>query len=384
MASPAFRSSNPTALFLFYDMGGIQPFTDVVTKKLPELGIDPYVIALGTAAERAEGLGFDRKQIIYLKDVGVETDISVTEWLRAKRLPNNEVSRVVEKVRNLNPQLILTGTHSYVQFQLVEAIADQCRLQDRKFAYYDTHHTPFERHADGLMTLFSHNNYHLLVANTLIAKPIFETKVTVVGHPLLEKTVEETTFARRTREEIFQKLKLSKKDKVIVYIGGYAEGYEDSVCLFLDIVRWLREHGRPNLQVIIRIHPKFTSLPMEEITEYKLVQEKGVPNISIVVEEAKTSELIAIASLVVSCFSTVVPYAIAAGTSGHFINAHPDKIAGNVMIDRGIFRNLQTPEEVMAALDEKLPDQDFFSLSETPRDSVTNLTNIVKDSIIPV
>jgi len=373
-------SGNRNALFVFYDNGGIAPFTEVV-KKLPEMGITPYTLAMATAAERAEGLGFDKKQIIYLKDAGVQTDVSATGWPRARKLPDNEVALVVKKVKELNPELILTGTHSYVQFQLVEAIANACDLQDKKLAYYDTLHTLFERHPDGLMTLFSHNNYHLLVPNVPIARAISETKVTVVGSSGLENDVRKIIAAQKDRAEILRKIGFSEEHKKAVYIGGYADGYEDSVCLFLDIVTWLRANGEPDLQVAIAIHPKFAKVPIEGAIEYQLVQKRKVPDIKFPVGIATTHELIAISDFAPSCFSLLVPAALAAGVPSAFINAHPEKLAGNVLIEEGLCKNLQTPEEVKAALDEKLPEKNFFERIGMPGDGATNLANAVKEAI---
>jgi len=392
--SVSIQSSFPQTdvLAVFYDMGETA-YMKLAIDQLKIRGISTTLLALGTAAVRAVEAGYDPKRIVFLKDIeGVKTEVSAQGWPRHAVLPKQEVQLIAKEIARLKPRCILSSPHATVPRQLSRRIFKECGLPGgRLFCCWDTPHTIPANHPDGGMEQFlrADRGYHFLVPSQPIADSIKTTKATAVGHSPIEEFAREIDAAGQNRSAILKRLKLPEKPR-ITYIGGYDEGYDDSFRLFLKGVTWMRENGEPDLQVIVQIHPKFASNPLEDIREYQLACEQKVPNINICVKEPKTPgigrattpEAVAIASLVLSTFSTVIPQAIAAGIPGHFVNVNPKKLDGNTMMEAGVCKNLQTGEEMMHALRSPIKQgEDFFTISGIPKNAAKVAADVIEQSL---
>lgn len=386
-------TSTCRAVGIFYDAGDFN-MAEPVIKKMWSQGVQLFALVMGTAAQQAEK-ALEKHQIKHLnKDMEAKTEVTAQGWKREALLPSSDVDLVVQRVSLLNPQFILTGTHSAVQFQLTKAIIDRCALgSENVYCNYDTVHVTPENHADGGMTPFLNAGYRFLVPNGLIAARM-SSKVSIVGHPPAERFVEDVDRARENRAALFSKLGFSEKEPVITYIAGYGVGYEESFCGFLQSIKFMREREYPQLQVIVQIHPKFKLSKKEELAESILIKREcnvadDIPGIFVCVDEVSTAEAVSMADLVLSYFSTVVAQAIAAGVPAHFMCVDPEdpRLKENLMIEGGIFRNLSTAEAVNTALKGAMASSNrssaeaFFTRTQTPTNATDAMVAVLQRSL---
>lgn len=248
---------------IYYDMGETNALKGVF-KKLEKDNIDFRVIVMGTAAEKAESLGYPKEKILYLnrdfKDITTIIDAKNTN--REKELSKKEVVSVAKKIAQLKPEAIVLGVVSKAQWQLAEAIAAKAGIAPgKKFAYYDNPNLLIKDNPCKVtLERFAKGDYHILVPSLSIAKSLTEPKK-VVEHPGLDEFV--TKVANVDRDQVQKKMEIPKDVSVITYIGGYGNGYEKSFRKFAASIKNVQK-TQP-LYVIVQIHPKYHNVKEKEL-----------------------------------------------------------------------------------------------------------------------
>lgn len=119
-------------------------------------------------------------------------------------------------------------------------------------------------------------------------------KVKVVGQPSLEEWREASQ--KVDKQKIIRELVLDPARKVLVYAGGYGEGYAESFALFAESVSKLE-----GVQILLSLHPKVDgALEREILSKYHV--EKMV---KIIPKTIRTKEVAVLADLVVVHESSV-------------------------------------------------------------------------------
>lgn len=371
-------SSNPI-IALLYDMGESKCFQDVF-EHFDQNSIK-YKAVLSTAAlANAKLLKINPQDHIPLKQTSPNN--ALITWKREDRLENQELLELIEKVKVLNPQALITGCVSKLQLQVA------CELKKnlpnlQLYAFYDNLNQVCEQKPQTeYMQGFLNGDFQILAPSKTIKDildknlPPFRPSINV-GHPALDRFVSDCQSVNK--KEVLLKLGLSSDIPIVTYVGGYDSEYEEAFEHFLSCVENIQK--TTPLQVIIQTHPKVHQLPESELPERKILDKFSLSHVHVLQKQLSTPEAVAISDLCASYGSTVIPQARFAGKKACFIAKAP---VCNLMTKSGIVESFSSFEDFKNYLETpelSLSNHECYKKGGVPTQGALNIFQLLKKSL---
>lgn len=314
---------------VFYDIGETRALEPVI-EILKERNLSVGVLAFGTSRELVE----DRPEFINPNaDCGVSADVDPEKWQRHAALDSEDLRKVGDC---LDSRLIVTGMASRLQTQIAEVFNKDRHIP--VWGYFDG----FSADAVKEVQSPAVSPLELVLVPSRSVEKAFEKKfpkekMKAVGQPTLErwkKTIERVD-ARALRDE----LRLDPEKSVLLYAGGYGEGYEESFRLF---VRAARDLG--NYQVLISLHPKVGG-----DFEKSVLETEAAENMHIISKKTSTAEALAVSDILVCHRSTVGVQAVFAGKPVIYLDFEKNKYS-DLAIENRLAKQVFSKEEFQRAI----------------------------------
>lgn len=320
--------------FFLYDAGETKVLEPVI-EELKRAQKTYKIIAVGTASLLLK----ESPQKIDLNAAcGVEASITAEAWKRDQTLSDKDL----EKLKSCaDASVLVTGYNSALQTQLVSSFKGS---NTETVMFYDSFNPPQICKDSDRSSCFAENAAlaaDVVLTSTYGLRDAFQritpARCLVLGNPTLESWQKDMETV--DREKLYASLNISAEKPLILYMGGYGEDYESSFALFLDSVKNLTPY-----QVVIALHPK-----MDGAFEEKLVREKNLSFVTIAPKTIPTSNLAALAALVVTQRSTTGVQARFAGIPVIYLDTHPEKYT-NFLISAKQVAQFSSPEDFIDEL----------------------------------
>lgn len=337
------------ALVFLYDMGETSALNAPI-RKLHEQGVKVHVVAMGTASANLHSFHYRHMSVARWKAL---KSVTRDHWKRDRQLAPKQLKSVLTQIRRQKPDIIITGTVSAVQVQLVEeAIRHSLIAPDRVVAYYDNPSSPIKgSQVEPLVHRLVVNHCHLLVPSQKLADE-FEGAV-AVGNPNVD------VMAERIQDvcpsHIRAKLGIHELAPVITYIGGYGDGSEEALQLFARALRKIeKDEDRRQIELarrtraIVLVHPKQQGIEREKLPETRHLRGAGINNFILPMSQLSTAEALATASLTLSFRSTLTSSALLAGIPSHFMSKQPQS---NLLLQAELCKNIGTSKELQPMME---------------------------------
>lgn len=352
--------SRPQAevVFVLYDTGETRALEPVIAR-LQEKKISTLVLGVGTSRE----LIGNRSDFLDVNAVcGVRAKIDRTHWRRESALPALDVKRLEAC---FDASLVVTGMASRFQSQLAEALYS--KKDSKVWGYFDG----FSRESvNATSTEFIESLDQVLVPARSVEAEFkiraSQKVVKTVGQPSLEKwkAIMETLDKAKLRKS----LNLTDATPVILYAGGYGDGYEEAFRLFVRSVK-----GLSNYHVLVSLHPRVDG----EFERRAIKEEKG-NSIEIIPKEISTAEALAISEVLVSHRSTTGVQAVFAGKPAIYLDGEKDKYS-DLAIENGWAQQVFSEPQFKRALARAvgIKRRDIYRLAGIPKDSEKIIVDLV-------
>lgn len=279
-----YATAYSKTLFVLYDAGetyGLRPvINEYVKAKKPF-----KVLVMGTARTL-----FNQEPYILdiTQDCGISVKVGRVEWKRNKSLKIRDLQKVV---KCYTPDLLVTGTVSQVQYQLVKAFS---KLNIKSVGFIDAF-TAVQKKS--IVRRFPRNTTYTVVPTQKVKDSIGKSeKIIVMGQPSFEQWAQ--------RAKVIDKEKLKNHfthNKNILFIGSYGKGYAEVFKHFLSSVK----HLPLNIGISVSLHPK-----SDGIIEKRLIA-KLKSRVVVLTKKIKTYEWSSISDLIICYRSTVCIQALA-------------------------------------------------------------------------
>ena len=337
---------NCSVLGVLYDMGETNALKETFDA-LDEANIDYRVLVLGAASINAPKSGYRPDRLLFLdKDIKLDRTCDPRSWKREEAFSKEEMIKITNFVKKLNPELIISGSVSEVQRQITLESPSE-----HKLVYYDNLRCRFKDNpAKEVVESFIRPEFKLLVPSKSIKDSIIATKgnkaeVETVGHPALESFSREvkSVEAKRIRRE----LELDDNKTTLCFIGGYGESYNQDFAKFLSFLKNL-EAEYP-FELLIQLHPKSNSHKTKEVPEYRILKESKLSSkVMFSHGVLSTAMSVAISDLCLSVGSTVIPQAALSGKPTAFLFQSANK---DLMLESEVSTNIESQEDLKLMLE---------------------------------
>jgi hypothetical protein len=337
--------SSCEVLGIFYDMGEMNALRGTF-EKFDDQGINYRILMLGSAEVNALSSTYNKERLLFLeKDFQVERPTAPGKWEREDKFTNEELKKIKEKVKYINPFVIITGSVSMAQNQIALSI-DVERLAH----YGNINSTVQDNSAREVVSSFLNPNFHFLSPSLVIEHGARESfledfEISTIGHPGLDsfsKEVEKVDI-----RILKQNLNLSEGQKVLTFIGGYGEGYLKSFEYFLGLFKKLE--GEADLSLIVQLHPRLNAFTIEDTPEFQALKKAGLTSrVILSQEDISTPEAVALSDLCLSISSTVIPQAAFCGKKTAFVNLEGTE---NLMTKAKVTQYISSKEELLSLLE---------------------------------
>lgn len=277
-------NAHSKTLFVLYDAGetyGLKPIINEYVKNKK-----PFkVLVMGTARTL-----FNQEPYILdiTKDCGISVKVDRVSWKRKRSLKIQDLQKAVSCY---SPDLLVTGTVSQIQYQLVRAYA---KKNIKSVGFIDAFTVVEE---GSIIRRFPRRTTFTIVPTQKVKDSIGSSdKIVVMGQPsfeqwaLLEKTVEKPKLKRELVH-----------NKNILFIGSYGKGYEEVFKKFLISVKKLPTE----IGVLVSLHPKSDG----EIEKNLIMQQQS--RVVVLSKKNKTYEWSSVSDLIMCYRSTVCVQALA-------------------------------------------------------------------------
>lgn len=306
-------------LCVLYDAGETGALVPVL-KKLEKDGKDFRVLVMGTAETLVKPGMFGDKRLT-LKDLTIETVVD-TATARTTALSKE----MMGKFQTIDPQVVLVGTASRIQQQVLETFPASTTVAFVDNFDYDKKQESFAT-VNKVQAVAKHVLCPSKHTETLFAEP--ETvqpgkRYHVVGKPSLEVWEQEIRTANR--KQILNTLNFNNTQPIVTFIGGYGPGYEVINPLFDQYTELLEKEG---FQVIRQHHPK-------------VAEQMGIKL------KVKTTEALAVSQSVIGYNSSVIlDGALVEINSLFFIPEDKRTPFKHFAIDKGLIPRMTNYEELL-------------------------------------
>lgn len=333
-------------LCVLFDAGETTVLLPILEKWDAE-GKDFRVLVMGTAETKVQPTKFGKKRVT-LRDLGILDQID-QKTERTKSLG----IEALNKLEAFKPKMVLVGTASRIQQQVLEKFSDAITVAVVDNFNYDPTHESFDtvkkvQAAAKHVLCPSQNVVELFVKDS----KEHSAKHHVVGKPSLEvwrKEIEATD-----KNAVLQKLGLNAKGgRIITFIGGYGPGYDVVNPLFDEQIAQLQKEG---YQTILQPHPKMAP------------------------QKVTTQEALAVSDYVVGYNSSVILDAALIGKNAFFMI--PDQAPfSHFAINNGIHK-VKNIEEMVAYM--KCGSKpDICDKLVIPQNSVQRISDLADSFILP-
>ncbi|MBA3957176.1 MAG: hypothetical protein H0X51_02110 [Parachlamydiaceae bacterium] len=259
-------------LCVLYDAGDTGIMVPVL-ERLDKEGIDFHVLVMATAETIVKPGMFGKKRIT-LKDLGIGTVVDTTT-ARTMGLASSEM----KKVNKLNPSVVLVGTASKIQQQVLKEYSDRVTVAFVDNFSYDPCQEAFATVED--VVSVAKNVLYPSDQTRMLFEKVAKGASYIVGKPSLEKWQQDIEAV--DQQEVLQHLGFNEEQPIVTLIGGYGPGYEVIDPLFDSFVDFFRKEG---FQVIRQHHPKVAPNKVK-VTEALAVSQYAVGyNSSVVLDAA--------------------------------------------------------------------------------------------------
>ena len=297
---------------------------------------------MGTAETIVKPDMFKGKRLT-LKDFQIDTIIDSTTSRTASLS-----KEMMNKFQKLNPKVVLVGTASKIQQQILEQFPASTTVAFVDNLSYDKQQESFStvRKVQAVAKHVLIPSKHTLTifadkAEGHRLKPEYH----VVGKPSLEVWKEEIASANCS--EILQKLNFKKEQPIVTFIGGYGPGYEVINPLFSQCGELLEKEG---FQVIQQPHPKIAP------------------------QRVKTTEALAVSQYVVGYNSSVILDSAIEGVHALFFIPDDSKTQFNhFAIERGLVPRVSSCQELVEYIKAKRSFNPVGEVMGIPHGSVNNI-----------
>lgn len=369
---------NCNVLGVLYDMGETNALKETFDA-LDESNIDYRVLVVGAASINAIKSGYRPERLLFLdKDITLDRTCDPRSWKREEAFSKEEMVKITNFVKKLNPELIISGSVSEAQRQITLESPSK-----HKLVYYDNLRCRFKDNpAKQVVESFIRPEFKLLVPSKSIKDSVITTKgdkaeVEVVGHPALE------SFSREVKNvevgRIRQELGLDDNKITLCFIGGYGESYNQDFAKFLSFLKNL-ESEHP-FEMLVQLHPKLNSHKTEEVPEYRILKESKL-NSKVMFSQGvlSTAASVAVSDLSLSVGSTVIPQAALSGKSTAFLFQSANK---DLMIESEVSTNIETQNDLKLMLESSTRDSNktpsfqkevIFLKAGIPQNATENIT----------
>jgi len=244
-------------LFFFYDAGETRALTPVLVA-LKQQGLKFEVVVMGTARDEEGPKQFPEERID-IADMGVTETIDKS-WQRTKPISAESLKKLSVKV---DKKRVIIGCASEIQAQIAALTNTH-----KTIAYWDNFNVDPNNPAFETANRVQHAAQQVICPSQIVrdelqclSKKDRNLKDWVVGgHPTLETWEKEIAFARQNKEKVIEKMGLKPSGgKIVTFIGGYGEKFEEADKLFAQCKVWLKEHG---YQINQQLHPKVGTSPV--------------------------------------------------------------------------------------------------------------------------
>lgn len=281
---------------------------------------------------------------------------------RDKKLSSQEIEQFVSM---FSPKRILAGVAFEFQGQLMEAFH---KTGSKTFAYWDN----FGDDGDNPYFSTAHivekkADVVLLPSQIVKDAPTFKDRkeLFVVGQPSL-------SFWQKgcIPEDFRKKLSLSKEKKIILYVGGYGQDYEEAFYLFLKLL----SHGDLRASTVLIVpHPK-----VDGSFERNALEDMSLPIDIRVLSGVSTVDMAKVCDIVLCHQSTVGMQALAIPKPVLFIMPKEQNYQ-NFIIDKGWVKRISEEdaldEEIEKALKSTAPN--LFSLMGIPENAEERMFEVI-------
>ncbi len=341
-------------VFIFYDAGTTKAFEPVMDK-LDKKKINYSIIAFGTA----RALLVNHPNYIDVNSrLAVTTIVDRENWQREKPLGKEDADRIQKAI---TCQLVVVGTSSIIEAQLAKMLQNK---GIKVVAYFDGFQSP-ELEPE-LNRAFLKSVDEIIVPCQTAAAGFCQlqlsSKVLILGQPTLDIWSRYNT--RANIDSFRQKLSSLPSQSLLLYAGGYGEGYEESFRLFIEAAKQIK-----NYRIIVSLHPKVLGN-----TEKHIMQEMAAQNLQILPKDVLTVEAAVASDVIVSQCSTVGVQARFIGKQIIYLDSRKGRYT-NIIIEKKLAFQVHDVNTFLKVLDNAANDQNFI-----PEDQLYQKAGIVPNA----
>ncbi len=314
-------------VFIAYDQGESNAFKPLESTLIAK-GISYNILAIGRAAEIFAS--HPRKLSIPPVD-----EVTLKENRKTPLSP--ETIKAI--TRSISPFIVYTGMASTAQAQLANAFKKQGSYS---IAFYDNFDSPLRQPylTPFLEEIHHPDEFHVpsvptsqSFAGIALAN---QARIIVTGQPALESWDE--IYKNTNETKLRRELGLNPNDPVVLFAGGYDDGYEQSFRVFMEATKQL-----PDITFLVTHHPKYSGQ-----LESRIINAFGSKNVRLIPKEvANTASASKLALAIATHKSTVGAQALYKGKPVIYIAAQG---YSNFLIEGGLADRTFTPRETAAAI----------------------------------
>jgi hypothetical protein len=324
------QTDTPKVLICVYDMGDLNPLRRVMSQ-LDKEKIPYKVIAVGKAAEVLKG----SPSLIPLENIKEER---LHQWKREELFDKKTLDIIANDYK---PQIVIAGMAAAWQAQTLNYFAEQ---KVYTIAFYDNF-DPIDKKEyvqPFLKEVKKINLYMIPSEETLksfkVHQSIKADQLLISGQPVLEEW--DDAFKVTDSTTLRKELGLTETDKVILFVGGYDDTYEEYFTKFVQGVKSFQD--QKDVKFLVTYHPKSGGK-----IERKVIDQEKASNVTIL-DKVPSVKLATITKVFVCHKSGMGMHALYAGLPVVYMvekNYYP-----NFAIDKGLAMQVETPEELKETL----------------------------------
>lgn len=347
-SSSSLASHHPKLLCVLFDAGETGALVPVL-KKLEVNDKDFLVLVMGTAETIVKPGMFGDKRIT-LKDLNIDTIVDTTT------ARTSSLSAEMTKFQKMNPAVVLVGTASRIQQEVLEEFPSAVTVAFVDNMSYDPQQESFKT-VKNVQKVAQHV---LCPAKTTVSLFVtdqeskeHQSTYHVVGKPSLEAWEKEIESVKP--EAVLQTLDFTPDKPIVTFIGGYGPGYEVINPLFKQCMESLSEQG---IQVISQVHPKMG------------------------VSKVKTTEALRVSNFVVGYNSSVILDAGILGISSLFFIPNDARTSfKHEAIERGLISKVSSCEELVSYIKQQHKMPNLREEMGIPSDSTEVISQLLTEWI---
>lgn len=281
-------------LIVLHDAGetyGLQP----VIEQLQTRSASFHLLVMGTARTIAKDKKLPRT-VDLNTDCRVGQRIDETSDSTATLSPSD-----LQRVRRcVGGKKVIVGAAAQSQVQVAQDFIEQGA---RVYAFFDGFAVPEPKTPAGELLGIAHEVWVATqsIRRELQRRPTTTAEIVTVGQPSTESW--RIAGERVNAADVRQQLNLSLNKPVVLYAGGYGEGYDAAFRQFVQSMK-----DRTNLQIIVSLHPK-----VDGAAEQKILREEGAAHIRVMPKTIPTRDAAVVSDVIVTHRSTV-------GVQARFMN----------------------------------------------------------------